>query len=68
MNEINEKEHANKAKELNKDEVLHIINGLPSKSNITFTGGEVFLKKGMQFRYLFELQIYTMQMLQLYFF
>jgi MoaA/NifB/PqqE/SkfB family radical SAM enzyme len=47
MNEIDEKEHVNKKKELNKDELLDIINGLPFKSNITFTGGELFLKKGI---------------------
>jgi MoaA/NifB/PqqE/SkfB family radical SAM enzyme len=47
MNEINKKEHNNEKRELNKDEVLNIINRLPSKSNITLTGGEIFLKKGI---------------------
>ena len=47
MNEINEKENVNQAIELNKDEILNIINGLSVNSNITFTGGEVFLKKGI---------------------
>jgi MoaA/NifB/PqqE/SkfB family radical SAM enzyme len=47
MNEIDKKEHVNQTKELHKDKVLDIINCLPSESNITFTGGEIFLKKGI---------------------
>jgi Fe-coproporphyrin III synthase len=47
MNEIANREHLRKDTELDKDEVLEIINQLPSGSNITFTGGEVLLKKGI---------------------
>ena len=47
MNEIDKKEHVNQKNELHKDKVLDIIDCLPSESNITFTGGEIFLKKGI---------------------
>lgn len=47
MNEIDKKEHVSQTKELNKDKVLDIINSLPLESNITFTGGEIFLKNGI---------------------
>jgi len=47
MNEIANREHLRKDTELDKDEVLEIINQLPSGSNITFTGGEALLKKGI---------------------
>jgi radical SAM protein with 4Fe4S-binding SPASM domain len=47
MNEIANREHLRRETELDKDEILQIINQLPSGSNITFTGGEALLKKGI---------------------
>ena len=47
MNEIANREHLRKETELDKDEILEIINQLPPGSNITFTGGEALLKKGI---------------------
>jgi len=47
MNEISVREKVSPASELQKDEVLNILNQMPSHSNITFTGGEIFLKKGI---------------------
>jgi Fe-coproporphyrin III synthase len=47
MNEIASREHLTKETELDKTEILEIINQLPSGSNITFTGGEALLKKGI---------------------
>jgi Fe-coproporphyrin III synthase len=47
MNEIASREHLTKETELDKMEILEIINQLPSGSNITFTGGEALLKKGI---------------------
>lgn len=47
MNEIANREHLRKDTELDKNEILAIINQLPSGSNITFTGGEALLKKGI---------------------
>jgi Fe-coproporphyrin III synthase len=47
MNEIATRENLRKETELDKDEILEIINQLPSGSNITFTGGEALLKKGI---------------------
>ena len=48
MNEIAAKKGNRKNAELNQDEIINIINQLPFKSNVTFTGGEVFLKKGIE--------------------
>ena len=48
MNEIAARENNCKNTELNQDEIIGIIDQLPLKSNITFTGGEVFLKKGIE--------------------
>jgi MoaA/NifB/PqqE/SkfB family radical SAM enzyme len=45
-NEIASRENTKNDVELDKDEVLGIIAQLPRGSNITFTGGEVFLKRG----------------------
>lgn len=47
MNEIKAREDIRNERELYKDEVIKIIAQLPSKSNITLTGGELFLKKGI---------------------
>jgi Fe-coproporphyrin III synthase len=47
MNEIANREHLRRETELDKDEILEMINRLPSGSNITFTGGEALLKKGI---------------------
>ena len=47
MNEIALREKKRKDSELNKDEIMSIIDQLPPNSNVTFTGGEVFLKKGI---------------------
>jgi radical SAM protein with 4Fe4S-binding SPASM domain len=47
MNEIANREHLKRETELDKDEILEIINQLPLGSNITFTGGEALLKKGI---------------------
>jgi len=49
MNEISVREKVSPASELQKDEVLNILNQMPSHSNITFTGGEIFLKKGIDY-------------------
>jgi MoaA/NifB/PqqE/SkfB family radical SAM enzyme len=46
MNEIATREDIKEDVELEKDEISQIIDQLPLRSNITFTGGEVFLKKG----------------------
>lgn len=48
MNEIAARENKQKKHELNKSEILNIIDQLPSKSNLTFTGGEIFLKNGIE--------------------
>jgi MoaA/NifB/PqqE/SkfB family radical SAM enzyme len=48
MNEIAAKEIKQKQYELNKFEILNIIDQLPHKSNVTFTGGEIFLKNGIE--------------------
>ena len=45
MNEISVREDKTSAAELQKDEILNIVNQLPTRSNITFTGGEILLKK-----------------------
>ena len=47
MNEIATRENLRKETELDKDEVLRIITQLSPGSNITFTGGEALLKKGI---------------------
>jgi Fe-coproporphyrin III synthase len=47
MNEIASREHLTKETELDKAQILEVINQLPSGSNITFTGGEALLKKGI---------------------
>jgi MoaA/NifB/PqqE/SkfB family radical SAM enzyme len=47
MNEIDFRENKRKDAELNKSEIMKIIDQLPPNSNVTFTGGEVFLKKGI---------------------
>jgi radical SAM protein with 4Fe4S-binding SPASM domain len=47
MNEIANREHLRRETELDKDEILEIIKQLPPGSNITFTGGEALLKKGI---------------------
>jgi MoaA/NifB/PqqE/SkfB family radical SAM enzyme len=48
MNEIANRETVESDVELRSDEILDIIFQLPSGSNITFTGGEVFIKKGIE--------------------
>jgi MoaA/NifB/PqqE/SkfB family radical SAM enzyme len=48
MNEIAARENKRKDAELNQNEILNIINQLPFNSNVTFTGGEIFLKKGIE--------------------
>jgi radical SAM protein with 4Fe4S-binding SPASM domain len=47
MNEIANREHLRRETELDKDEILEILSQLPAGSNITFTGGEALLKKGI---------------------
>ena len=47
MKEILEREKVSQVGELEKDEILNIINQLPRGSNVTFTGGETFLKSGI---------------------
>jgi len=48
MNEISYRENKRRDAELSKNEIINIIDQLPSNSNVTFTGGEVFLKKGIE--------------------
>jgi radical SAM protein with 4Fe4S-binding SPASM domain len=48
MNEISLKENEKKNTELNKDEILNVVDQLPWGSNVTFTGGEIFLKDGIE--------------------
>ena len=48
MNEIATREKVKSDVELQSDELLDLIFQLPSGSNITFTGGEVFIKKGIE--------------------
>jgi molybdenum cofactor biosynthesis enzyme MoaA len=48
MNEIAFRENRRKDAELNANEIMSIIDQLPPNSNVTFTGGEVFLKKGIE--------------------
>jgi len=48
MNEIEHKEQGKNGAELEKNEILQVVNQLPPGSNVTFTGGEVFLKKGIE--------------------
>jgi MoaA/NifB/PqqE/SkfB family radical SAM enzyme len=48
MNEIADREKVKSDVELQSDELLDIIFQLPSGSNITFTGGEVFIKKEIE--------------------
>jgi len=48
QNETAVRENVKGDVELEKDEILRIIDQLPQNSNITFTGGEVFLKKGIE--------------------
>lgn len=47
MNEIATREHVRRETELDKDEILEVISHLSPGSNITFTGGEALLKKGI---------------------
>ena len=47
MNEIATRGGPKKDVELDKNEVLSVMQQLPHGSNITFTGGEVFLKRGI---------------------
>jgi MoaA/NifB/PqqE/SkfB family radical SAM enzyme len=47
MNDTAAREKLNADGELQTDEILEAIRQLPSGSNITLTGGEVFLKKGI---------------------
>lgn len=47
VNDTAAREKLNSDGELQTDEILEVIRQLPSGSNITFTGGEVFLKKGV---------------------
>jgi radical SAM protein with 4Fe4S-binding SPASM domain len=48
MNEIAVRENNPNDVEMNKHEILNIIDQLPFRSNVTFTGGEIFLKKGIE--------------------
>ena len=48
MNEIEFRESNHKDAELKENEIIDIIDQLPENSNVTFTGGEIFLKKGIE--------------------
>jgi radical SAM protein with 4Fe4S-binding SPASM domain len=48
MNELVVKEKKRNDVELNQDEIMSLIDQLPKNSNVTLTGGEVFLKKGIE--------------------
>jgi Fe-coproporphyrin III synthase len=47
MNEIATRENLRRETELDKEEILEVINQLSPGSNITFTGGEALIKKGI---------------------
>jgi radical SAM protein with 4Fe4S-binding SPASM domain len=47
MNEIAAREDLRRETELDKEEILGVVNQLSPGSNITFTGGEALLKKGI---------------------
>ena len=44
MNEIADREISRRDTELDQYEIMSIIDQLPFNSNVTFTGGEIFLK------------------------